>query len=124
MLEFKGTRSNSELDRNGKSKSPMRGKGENLDLPESTRQQIKIPKNAKHLQPFDMNLLVKDGNTLAATWVSNRVRLEEETNLKIKSKQMFEAAKQTQIALGKVPNLDMEVNQQQQKALLRVYEKE
>ena len=42
-----------------------------------------------------MNLLVKDGNTLTATWVSNRVRLEEETNLKIKSKQMFEAAKQT-----------------------------
>ena len=37
---------------------------------------------------------------------------------------MFEAAKATQIALGKVPNLDMEINQQQQKILLKAYEKE
>ena len=37
MLKFKGNTSNSELDRNMKSTSPMRGKGENLDLPESTR---------------------------------------------------------------------------------------
>ena len=66
-----------------------------------------------HLKGSDVNVLVKNCDTLSGCWVSNRVRLDEESSLKIKAKQMFEAAKTIQIALGKVPNLDMEINQQQ-----------
>ena len=65
------------------------------------------------MKPADVNTLVKNCNTLSGAWVSERVRIDEESNLKIEAKRMFENAKKTQIALGKVPNLDMEINQQQ-----------
>ena len=65
------------------------------------------------LRAPDVNTLVKNCNTLSGAWVSERVRIDEESNLKIEAKRMFENAKKTQIALGKVPNLDMEINQQQ-----------
>ena len=62
------------------------------------------------MNPADVNTLVKNCNTLSGAWVSERVRIDEESNLKIEAKRMFENAKKTQIALGKVPNLDMEIN--------------
>ena len=73
----------------------MRGKLENQDLHDSARRSIYQPKIENHLNPCDINVFVRDGDTLSGAWVSNRVKVEEESNLKIKSKQMFEAAKAT-----------------------------